>query len=55
MAGGYSMTNCGGPEVTCPLCTGKGEIEDAKEVKVTVKRKRKPVVKVEKDEQTSEV
>lgn len=24
---GYSKTNCGGVEVNCPLCNGKGEIK----------------------------
>lgn len=27
MNSGYSHVNCGGPEVECPMCQGKGECE----------------------------
>lgn len=32
MGAGYSHTNCGGPEVDCPMCLGKGECETPESV-----------------------
>jgi hypothetical protein len=50
---GYSMTNCGAPEVDCPLCAGKGTIDD--EAKAVVKRKRKAKLVDANEDKTSEL
>lgn len=37
MMGGYTLENCGGEEITCPLCKGEGKIPDKKEQESVVK------------------
>jgi hypothetical protein len=52
----YSLVDCGGIEVTCPLCLGEGEIkslEDAiEDVKEKISEEEKPKRKYEKKSQS---